>query len=239
MTTPTQPTASAVAGRFDGAARFGGVLLDLALPPNCAGCSAEGRVLCPRCGRGLQARLGLPAGVPIGLPAAWPMPLCQLEWCAPFSGAVRAALHRLKYSGEKRLAIPLAEAMAARWRAAGAGGELLVPVPVHAERARRRGYDQAFLLAAAVSNRLDVPWHPALERTRHTMPQFELGRRARLSNVGGAFAVRAESAALIRGRWVILVDDVVTTGSTLIACAEALLESGAPAVSAVTVARER
>jgi ComF family protein len=168
------------------------------------------------------------------------MPLAQLEWCAPFSGPVRAALHRLKYAGEKRLAMPLGEALAARWRAAGRGGDLLVPVPVHAERARLRGYDQAVLLAAAASDRLALPCRNVLERTRRTRPQFELGRRARRSNVDGAFALRrAGDADAVRGRWPILVDDVATTGSTLVACAEALYAAGAVAVSAVTVARER
>ena len=175
----------------------------------------------------------------MGLPAVMPLPLAQIEWCAPFSGAVRQALHRLKYSAERQLAAPLAEAMAARWKVAGAGGELLVPVPAHAERARRRGYDQAFLLAAGAADRLHVPWHPALERTRRTAPQFELGRNARRSNVSGAFALRAGSRTVVQGRWPILVDDVLTTGSTLVACAEALYDAGAIAVSALTVARER
>ena len=222
------------------AARLGGALLDLALPASCAGCAAEGTVLCPKCRGALDVRLALPPGVPLGLPAAMPMPLMQLEWCAPFSGVIRVALHRLKYSGERRLAAPLADAMAARWEAAGVGGEMLVPVPVHAERARRRGYDQAVLLATVASLHLGTPWLAALERTRRTAPQFDLGRRARRTNVTGAFAIRGPSqAARIEGRWVVLVDDVVTTGATLVACAEALYGAGAVAVSAVTVARER
>ena len=116
---------------------------------------------------------------------------------------------------------------------------MLVPVPVHAERARRRGYDQAFLLASAASDRLHVPWQASLERTRHTTPQFELGRGARRTNVCGAFAMRHNTSSTMKGRWPILIDDVVTTGSTLVACAEALYEAGATAVSALTVARER
>jgi ComF family protein len=220
-------------------ARLGSALLDLALPASCSGCAAEGTVLCPRCRRCLEVRLALPPGVPLGLPAAMPVPLAQLEWCAPFSGVARVSLHRLKYSGERRLAAPLADAMSARWEAAGAGGEMLVPVPVHAERARRRGYDQAFLLASAVSDRLHVPWQASLERTRHTTPQFELGRRDRRTNVSGAFALRAGMGPAVKSRWPILIDDVVTTGSTLVACAEALYDAGAIAVSALTVARER
>jgi ComF family protein len=166
--------------------------------------------------------------------------LAQLEWCAPFSGPVRAALHGLKYAGERRLTEPLAAAVAARWKVAGAGGDLLVPVPVHAERARRRGYDQAVLLTMEVSRRSGLPWLAALERTRNTSPQFDLGRRARRVNVAGAFALRGPwEVAQVRERWIVLVDDVVTTGSTLVACAEALRTAGAAAVSAVTVARER
>ena len=169
-----------------------------------------------------------------------PLPLAQLEWCAPFSGPVRAALHQLKYGGERRLADPLGRAMAERWRAASAGGNVVVPVPVHAERARRRGYDQAVLLARAASGRLGLPCVVALERTRATRPQFDLGRKARGANVAGAFAARASpQGGSVAGAWVVLVDDVVTTGSTLVACAAALYDAGAVAVSALTVARER
>lgn len=225
---------------------IGDSLLNLALPAACAGCGAEGAALCPGCRRALAVRLDLAAGVPLGLPSTMPLPLAQLEWCAPFAGVSRRALHRLKYGGEQRLAAPLAEAMASRWRAAGAGGDLLVPVPVHANRERLRGYDQAVLLAAAVSERLAIPWRAALARTRHTAPQFALGRKARRSNVSGAFglrggtpASRAANEASVCGHWVILVDDVVTTGSTLVACAEVLYGCGAVAVSALTAARER
>ena len=195
--------------------------------------------MCASCSHALDVRQALPPGVPLGLPATMPMPLVQLEWCAAFSGVIRVALHRLKYSGERRAATPRAVAMAARWTAAGVGGDVLIPVPVHIERARRRGYDQAFLLASAIAGRLGIPWQPALERTRHTTPQFELGRRARHSNVSGAFALRDGAGTSVDGAWPILVDDVVTTGSTLVACAEALYEAGAIAVSALTVARER
>ena len=180
-----------------------------------------------------------PPGTPLGLAEGPPHPLLQLEWCAPFNGTLRRALHALKYAGERRLAEPLGEAVARRWRAAGAGGDLLVPIPVHASRRRERGYDQAELITAAASTALSLPWLPALERTRATTAQYHLDRRHRAANVDDAFAVRPEGLRAIRGRWIVLVDDVVTTGSTLCAAGEALLAAGALAVSAIAVARER
>jgi ComF family protein len=232
-------TAHEAAGGLKRARRLGEVLIDLALPAACAGCGTEGMILCPTCSPALYARLKLPPGMPLGLPAAVPAGLAQLEWCGPFCGTLRSALHRLKYSGERRLAVPLGEAMASRWQAAAAGGDLLVPVPVHRERARKRGYDQAVLLAQVASKGLAIPCRPCLQRSRNTAPQFDLDRRSRRSNVAGAFALSPGEAAHVAGRWPILVDDVVTTGSTLGACAEVLYRAGAVAVSALTVARER
>lgn len=214
-------------------------LLDAAMPAVCPGCGTEGAPICGRCLPALQVRLAVAPGTPIGLGDGPPEPLLQLEWCAPFAGAVRGALHALKYAGERRLAQPLGEAVAERWRRAGAGGEVLVSVPVHARRRRERGFDQAELIAAAAAASLRLPWVPAVERRRATAPQYELDRRHRAANVAAAFAVRPGSEPAIRGRWVVLVDDVVTTGATLCATAEALIAAGAVAVSAVTVARER
>jgi ComF family protein len=217
-----------------------GAALDLAFPAACSGCGREGLPLCAACRPALDARLGLPGGTPIGLPADLPAPLLQLEWCAPFAGPVRAALHDLKYAGERRLAVPLGEAVARRWARVGTGARLVVPVPVHAERERRRGYDQAALIAAVVGERLGLPVARALERGRATIAQFELGRDERAANVAGAFRLRdGDRRHAVAGTWVLLVDDVVTTGATLAACAIALERAGALAVSAIAVARER
>ncbi len=220
-------------------AALAGRLLDLAFPAACIGCRREGTPLCAACGVGPRAcDAGLPAGVPIGMPSDVPFPLVQLEWCAPFGGIVRDALHALKYAGERRLALPLGAAMASRWREAAIGGDVLVHVPVHEARRAARGYDQAELLARAAATHLGLPVAPALRRSRATVPQFELGRDLRAANVAAAFATDPTRRAALRDRWVVLVDDVVTTGATLVACAEALLDAGAVAVSALTVARE-
>ena len=218
--------------------RIAARVLDAAFPAICAGCGTEGAPLCAACLPALAARRGTPPGVPLGLPSSVPLPLLQLEWCAPYAGVVRSALHALKYAGERRLAVPLGTAIATRWAEAGAGGELLVPVPIHPERRRRRGYDQAVLLADRAAATLRLPTVVALARARATRPQFELGRERRAENVAGAFHVQEASRAVVAGHWIVLVDDVATTGATLVACAQALLTAGASGVSACTVARE-
>ncbi|HWH23346.1 MAG TPA: double zinc ribbon domain-containing protein [Candidatus Limnocylindria bacterium] len=214
-------------------------LLDVLLPPTCPGCGREGEAICATCRRPLTRRRGEPAHVPLGLPSKAPAGIAQLEWCAAYNGPARDCLHALKYDGETRLVEPLAELMAQRWRSAAVGGEVLVPVPVHAARRRQRGFDQAELLARAISRRTGLALAPALERAAATAAQHNLGRRARAGNVGSAFAVTPGHERSVRDRWVVLVDDIVTTGATAAACALALRAAGAAAVSALAFARER
>ncbi len=216
-------------------------VLDLAFPGTCVGCRREGTPLCVTCARALASREASASGVSIGLPGEVPAPLLQLEWCAPFQGITRDALHAIKYGGEQRLAGPLGGAIARRWRRAGTGATLVTHVPVHADRARHRGYDQAELIARSAASALQLPHDPLLVRARATIAQFDLDRADRSTNVHGAFAIRDATAAAICARrpWVLLIDDVVTTGATLAACAEVLEAAGAIGVSAITVARER
>jgi ComF family protein len=216
-----------------------GRALDIALPASCVGCGIEGAAICPSCVPALDARLASPAGVPIGLPGDLPEPLLQLEWAAPFHGVTRDALHAIKYGGEQALATPLGHAVARRWTAVGVGADLVAHVPVHADRARERGYDQAELIARQAAAALALPHGSPLRRARATIAQFDLDRRDRARNVRDAFVVDERMPPDIQGRWILLVDDVVTTGATLAACATALLGVGALGVSAITVARER
>lgn len=214
-------------------------ILDLLLPPRCPGCHREGHVLCQACEAPLWRRIDEPAGVPVGAPAVLPANLVQLEWCATYSGPIRAALHALKYRGERRLTVPLAGALAARWARVGAGGELLTWVPVHASRLRERGYDQAEELARAAARQLGWPVEAVLERRQRTTAQHTLDQSARASNTASVFGVPDGMVDLVQGRWVVIVDDIVTTGATLSGCAGALLAAGAVAVSGLCVARDR
>jgi ComF family protein len=115
--------------------------------------------------------------------------------------------------------------------------DALVPVPLDAARLRARGYNQAALLAASLGAALGWPVLPdALQRTRPTRPQVGLSPRERRANVRGAFGCPAPS--LVQGRRLLLIDDVMTTGATLDACAEALVVAGAARVYGLVVARD-
>jgi ComF family protein len=214
-------------------------LLDIVMPPTCGGCGAEGAALCGSCLGALSRRAREPAGAPVGMPATLPDGIVSLEWCASFSGPVREALHALKYRGQRGLVGPLADALAERWRRSGCPADVVAWVPVHLDRLRERGFDQAELLARALAQRVGVPVAGLVERRTRTAAQHDLGRGDRAGNVGGAFAVPPGARGDVAGRWVALVDDVVTTGATRSGCARALRAAGATAVSAVTVARER
>lgn len=199
--------------------------LDFAMPATCVGCYRDGTTLCRDCRIALGSRLGAESSVTAGIRAELPAPLLRLESCAPLAGITRRAIERLSAAGERRLSGPLGEAIATRWRTSGSGGDVLVPVPDSRASVSARGYDDAVLLARVVGRRLRLPVVEAL------------GRTTGADASGVAFNVIAPE--LIDGLSVVLIDDVVSTGATLVACATALLKAGARAVSAVTVASDR
>jgi predicted amidophosphoribosyltransferase len=211
-------------------------VLDLGQPAICAGCYRTGSALCRECSLALDVRIGSPEA-PAGIPADLPVPLLQLEWCAPFTGIARRAVDQLTHGGERRIAAPLGKVLAKRWALAGAGGDVLVPVPAPSELVRERGYDHTALLARAAGQRLHLPVLEVLRRIGGTASPFSPDHEA-LGTVGD-HRLAVWDARRIAGRWVILVDDVVATGATVVTCANLLLEAGAWAVSAVVVARDR
>jgi ComF family protein len=211
-------------------------ILDLLLPPACAGCGASGALLCAACRARLRPAaddrdryVAVDAGAIVGDSLA--VALAAFA----YQGAMRRALAALKYTGASRLAPILAElALPTLDRLlAISGGGSLVPIPVHRERLADRGYNQAALLADALARARRLRVAPALDRVRPTTKQHRLNRAARLANLRGAFAATGRAPAVV-----ILVDDIITTTATLEACAAILRDAGSEVVYGIGVARE-
>ena len=153
-------------------------------------------------------------------------------------GVVREVVHSFKYSRQIHLRHLLgrwlAEALADP-RLAGRRFDLVVPVPLHPARQRERGFNQAELLAAELQHISGLVVRNVLQRTRYTATQTQFDRSERMENLRGAFRLRRGSN--VQDLRMLLVDDVLTTGSTLSECASVLREAGARSVHAVTVAR--
>jgi len=197
---------------------------DVLLAPRCAGCGDPGSWFCVTC-RDQCEPVSLGGRLPIRAAGA-------------HAGPLRAAVRRLKYGGEPALAEDLGALVAlelARDLARGVMVDVVVPVPLHRSRAKARGYDQAALLAHAVARHAGLPLRSALHRIRGGRPQVELDRVARAANIRGAFVAEASS---LRGLRVALVDDVATTGATLMDASAAARAAGARAVRAYVVAVE-
>jgi ComF family protein len=155
-----------------------------------------------------------------------------------YGGAIAEAITRMKYQGRPDIARPLGDLLwrALEPRAGSLRGCVVVPVPLHPGRLAERGFNQSALVARRVAKHLGAPLAAvALARARDTPRQATLDRHARQNNVAGAFRTRAPGR--VRGRTVLLVDDVRTTGATLEACAGALHAAGAFAVVTAVVAR--
>jgi ComF family protein len=152
-----------------------------------------------------------------------------------YAGPLALAVQRLKYQKRPDLARPLGGRLARTLRQVElAPATLLVPVPLHPARLAERGYNQAALVARAAAGALGLESRPrALERTLNTKEQATLSRSARLENVAFAFSVRE----MVGDRPIVIVDDVVTTGATTLACATALGEAGAVVVGIAAIAR--
>jgi ComF family protein len=224
------------------------------LPPRCPACgiiTPEPHRFCFDCWQALTF-LGDPCCLRCGLPFAYgdSLALCgrclaepprfdRLRAAVAYGDVARSVVLKLKYSGRPGLAETLARFMQRHLpEVAGEGPALLVPVPLHRWRIWKRGYNQAALIASALSRRSGIPAElDLLRRTRATPPLKGLGRRERALTVRGVFAVAKEDRPRLKGRHVILVDDVFTSGATAGACARTLRRAGARSVAVLTWAR--
>ena len=234
------------------AARGARAALDFLLPPLCMACrepvDAPGR-LCADCWSGVDFideplcdSCGLPFDYDIGSGAvcpscaASPPRFARARAAMRYGETARRLAAGFKYADRCHLAPALASWLMRPGRALLAEADLLVPVPLHRWRLLARRFNQSAMLALALSRLCGAPAAPrALVRRRATPPQQGLSRRQRMKNVAGAFV--AAPGAGVKGRRVVLIDDVYTTGATANACARALLRAGAARVDVLALAR--
>ena len=242
--------------RFVPPARRGFVarLADIVFPPACAACGAaiaDPQGLCPACWSGLAfierpycERLGTPFAVDVGgeilSPAAIaePPPFARARAAVAYEGAARTLVHKLKYSDRLDLAQTLGRMILRAGREILADADLLIPVPLHRGRLWRRRFNQAAALAQVVSRASGVPVDSMLlRRVKATKTQVGLTRPQRKLNLSGALVVPRRLRPRLAGRRVVLVDDVLTTGSTAEAAARVLTRAGAARVDVLAFAR--
>ena len=240
--------------------RLAATVFDLLLPPVCAGCgvtveagrapvcgACEARLpriprpRCPRCG---FTRLpDLASADRCGECEPWPEQLRRTESAFLHEPPAESLVHGLKYRGWTSLASWMGVHMAPAARRLADGPALLVPVPLAPARLRERGYNQAGLLAEALARELDWPCRAALNRGRQGRRQVRSGRTDRALNVQDAFRVDPSFLSDVgteqglEGLPLVLVDDVITTGATVCACAAALEAAGLGCAGAVSFGR--
>jgi predicted amidophosphoribosyltransferase len=208
------------------------VILDLLAPSLCWSCGAPAVRDAPLC-RDCRRELRFLAPAPVGVHG--------LEVWAPvaYEGPARDLVKALKFHGATRVARDMAVLIVANAPGAMLGGApsatpagALVPVPIHPARRRARPFNQAALIAAAISARAGLPLVDCLRRAGPDHRQVGRGRSARLLGVAGSIEAIGRSPPSV-----LLVDDVVTTGATLVACADALRAAGCECVRAIAFAR--
>lgn len=201
---------------------------------SCAGSLYELGPACPRCANPASG----PVAVLCARCRATPPPFAAANAPYRYGGELAVALRRLKYERRPDIARALGPLLAPALRRAAAGADVAVPVPLHWRRTWARGFNQAAALLRHAGR--DVPIAVdalCVRRRRATAAQSGLTARDRVANVAGAFLVTRRGAARLRGKRVLLVDDVMTTGATVAACARALLDGSAREVLVFCAAR--
>ena len=187
--------------------------------------------LCPKCGRPQSSVMLCPGCL------GWQAEIDGIRSPFRFDGAIRQAIHELKYRNLRALAVLLAQLLDDYLAISPVPGEVLVPVPLHQKRLRERGYNQSRLLAQELGKLTNLPVvDDCLIRQRHAPPQARTPTvDERRSNVADAFSCRDRR---LQDKQVLLIDDVSTSGATLDACARVLKETGATSVWGLVLARE-
>lgn len=203
-------------------------LLNLLFPDRCVVCKRVGDLLCSACCRSLapypftQERIS-------GLDA--------MHIAFVFEGVIRPAIHHLKYYKKRRIGHLLGDILGDYCKAEQLSGDAVIPVPLHHKRKQERGFNQSELLAERVAQLNGLPLLlNKVERVRYTEQQAHLDAAARRRNMQNAFRWKGTQAAPKR---VLLIDDVLTTGATMAACAEALRLAGSQEIKGVALARSR
>jgi ComF family protein len=250
ITTRLRGALSVAQGAWTHAARL---MLDIALPTLCVSCRepVDGEGVCAACWAKLSfiappycPRLGIPFVYDPGpellsMEAIANPPAYQRARAAVrYDDVARTLVHALKYQDRTDLAPAMGRWMARAGKELLSEADVLVPVPLHWRRGWSRRYNQSGALARVISRQSGVNLaSDALRRVRPTEQQVGLSRAQRATNVQGAFKVASERATEVQGRRVILVDDVLTSGATVDACARALLRAKAAQVDVLVFAR--
>jgi ComF family protein len=234
--------------------RLCGALASVVFPPTCIGCGSatgEPHTLCAACWSEIRfierpfcERLGTPFAVDLGMPLVSPAAIAdppvftRARAVARYDDTARKLVHRLKYSDRLDLARALGAMMARSGAELAAEADVVVPVPLHRLRLWWRRFNQSMELARVVAARHGRPCDPTLLfRVKRTAPQVGLSRNQRAENLQGAFRVPDNARPHLKGKRVLLVDDVLTTGATANAASRALLRGGAAAVDVLAFAR--
>jgi ComF family protein len=210
--------------------RLPSLFLDLVFPPRCVGCGRIDTVWCATCQAETEAQ-------PLLDEKRLIPPLVTVGSTAWHEGKLQAAVQALKYENGQSFALPLGRRMSAYLAEQDWKIDSILPVPLHTRRLKERGYNQSRLLAEVIAHTMTLHCElDALQRIRYTTSQVGMSGAERLTNVADAFEA---DPALVTNRTLLLIDDVCTTGSTLKACGQALLDAGAAAVYGLTVTAAR
>ena len=229
---------------YPSASKWANKAINLFFPTVCALCGKLGPMICTDC-LSQFARVSEPhchrcghtlihAANACGNCLSPDFNLSQVRTTLVYREPVTNVIHALKYKGLFALSKPLAQLMVDSWPNWDESPELLIPIPLHPQRKKQRGFNQSELLADVVGQKENIPIaRDALKRVKNTAPQIGLSPKERQENVRDAFAADPN---VVKGKRILLMDDVFTTGSTMKAAAKELLASGTTSVSAYCLA---